>query len=112
MVCDRFTDASRAYQGAARGQGRERVDTLAAWVHGDLTPDLTVLLDAPAAVGMERAGRRGAADRLETEQLAFFERRGKPIWSSPRLSRDGSRSSMRSKPSPTCSAILRVPSTR
>ena len=74
VVCDRFTDASRAYQGAARGQGRERVDTLAAWVHGDLTPDLTVLLDAPAAVGMERAGRRGAADRLETEQLAFFER--------------------------------------
>ena len=74
VVCDRFTDASRAYQGTARGQGRERVDTLAGWVHGDLIPDLTVLLDAPASVGMERAGRRGAADRLESEQLAFFER--------------------------------------
>ena len=74
VVCDRFTDASRAYQGTARGQGRERVDTLAEWVHGDLSPDLTVLLDAPAAVGMARAGRRGAADRLESEQLAFYER--------------------------------------
>ena len=74
VVCDRFTDASRAYQGSARGQGRQRVDLLADWVHGDLTPDLTVLLDAPASVGMERAGRRGTADRLESEQLAFFER--------------------------------------
>lgn len=73
IVCDRFTDASRAYQGTARGQGRERVETLAEWVHGDLSPDLTILLDAPASLGMERAGRRGAADRLESEQLEFFD---------------------------------------
>lgn len=74
VVCDRFTDASRAYQGAARGQGRERVETLAEWAEAGTRPDLTLLLDAPAAVGMQRAGRRGAADRLESEKLDFYER--------------------------------------
>lgn len=74
VICDRFTDASRAYQGAGRGLDRRRIDTLADWVHGDLNPDLTILLDAPAALGLERAGQRGAADRLETEQASFYAR--------------------------------------
>lgn len=74
VICDRFTDASRAYQGAGRGQGRERVEQLAAWVHDGLDPDLTLLLDAPAAVGMARAEQRGERDRLDSEQRSFYER--------------------------------------
>lgn len=74
VLCDRFTDASRAYQGAGRGQGIERVNTLAEWVHGDLNPDLTILLDAPAELGMRRAKKRGATDRLESEQMSFYTR--------------------------------------
>lgn len=75
VLCDRFTDASYAYQGGGRGIALERIADLEAWVQGDLRPDLTVLLDAPVAVGMARAGRReGAADRFEREDLGFFER--------------------------------------
>ncbi len=74
VICDRFTDASRAYQGAGRGLDRGRIETLASWVQGDLQPDLTILLDAPAAVGRQRAAERGAADRLESEQASFYRR--------------------------------------
>ena len=74
VICDRFTDASRAYQGAGRGLDRAKIETLADWVHEGLEPDLTLLLDAPASVGMGRAERRGATDRLETEQRSFYER--------------------------------------
>lgn len=74
VICDRFTDASRAYQGAGRGLDRQQIDTLASWVQGGLEPDLTVLLDAPAGVGMQRAVRRGETDRLESEQHSFYER--------------------------------------
>lgn len=74
VICDRFTDASRAYQGAGRGLGLERIELLADWVHGDLNPDRTLLLDAPAQIGMQRAGRRSDADRLESEKLPFYER--------------------------------------
>ncbi len=74
VICDRFTDASRAYQGAGRGLDRQRIDTLANWVQDGLQPDITLLLDAPASVGMGRAERRGAADRLESEQQPFYER--------------------------------------
>ncbi len=74
VLCDRFTDASRAYQGAGRGLDRERIEALAEWVQDGLEPDVTVLLDAPADVGMARAGQRGAADRLESEEHAFYER--------------------------------------
>ncbi len=74
VVCDRFTDSSRAYQGAGRGLPMETIDRLAGWVHGEHWPDLTILLDAPVDVGLERAGRRGAADRFEQEQVLFFER--------------------------------------
>ncbi|MEE8220194.1 MAG: dTMP kinase [Woeseiaceae bacterium] len=74
VVCDRFTDASRAYQGNGRGLNQTKISTLADWVQEDLQPDLTILLDAPAEVGMDRAGRRGAADRLEIEKTDFYAR--------------------------------------
>ena len=74
VICDRFTDASRAYQGAGRGLDRQRIDTLANWVQDGLQPEITLLLDAPANVGMGRAERRGEADRLESEQQSFYER--------------------------------------
>ena len=74
VICDRFTDSSRAYQSAGRGLAIETVDQLAEWVHGDLVPDLTVLLDAPVEVGMARAGQRGEPDRIEQEKHEFFAR--------------------------------------
>jgi len=74
VICDRFTDSSRAYQGAGRGLPLETVDQLAEWVHGDLWPDLTILLDAPVEVGMARAGNRSKPDRIEQEEHAFFAR--------------------------------------
>jgi dTMP kinase len=75
VLCDRFTDATYAYQGGGRGIAAERIAVLEDWVQGALRPDLTLLLDAPVTVGMVRAGRReGGADRFEREQTAFFER--------------------------------------
>ena len=74
VLCDRFTDATYAYQGGGRGLSFERIGLLEEWVQGDLRPDLTVLLDVSVAVGLERAGRRGAADRFERETVRFFER--------------------------------------
>ena len=74
VLSDRFTDSSRAYQGGGRGIPREQIDRLAKWVHGDLWPDLTVLLDAPVEVGISRAGRRGKPDRFEAERFEFFAR--------------------------------------
>jgi dTMP kinase len=74
VVCDRFTDATRAYQGCGRGVDRARIEALAEWVHGDLQPELTVLLDAPPEVGMQRARKRGETDRLEIEQVDFYRR--------------------------------------
>lgn len=74
VICDRFTDSSRAYQGAGRGLPQEDINLLAKWVHEDLQPDLTILLDAPVETGMGRAGRRGKPDRFEIEQGEFFTR--------------------------------------
>lgn len=75
VVCDRFTDASRAYQGAGRELGEAAVDALAGLVHPDLQPDLTLLLDVPVAVGMGRiSGRHGGPDRMEQNQPEFLER--------------------------------------
>jgi len=74
VVCDRFTDASRAYQGSGRGLDLNKINTLAEWVQDELKPDLTLLLDAPAEVGMRRAEQRGETDRLESEQASFYRR--------------------------------------
>lgn len=74
VLCDRFTDASYAYQGAGRGVPAAQLDTLANWVHRDLVPDLTVLVDIdPAQAQLRRVGAR-ASDRFEAESLSFFER--------------------------------------
>jgi len=74
VVSDRFTDSSRAYQGGGRGIPMATIDSLADWVHGDIWPDLTILLDAPVEIGMARASHRGAPDRIEREKNDFFER--------------------------------------
>lgn len=74
VLCDRFTDASYAYQGGGRGIDSARIRVLEQWLHSDLQPDLTLLLDLPVAQGLERAGRRSQADRFEVEESAFFER--------------------------------------
>jgi dTMP kinase len=74
VLCDRFTDATYAYQGGGRGIDAEKIARLEHWVQGDFRPDLTVLLDVPVAVGLARAGTRGALDRFEQEQVEFFER--------------------------------------
>jgi dTMP kinase len=76
VICDRFTDATRAYQGYGRGMDLAWIEQLAAAVHGDLQPDCTLLLDLPVEVGLSRArGRSGtAADRFEAEVEEFFER--------------------------------------
>jgi dTMP kinase len=73
VLCDRFTDATYAYQGGGRGLDRKAIAQLEQLVQGELRPDLTVLLDAPVAIGRERASARGAPDRFEQEQQAFFE---------------------------------------
>ena len=74
VICDRFTDSSRAYQGAGRGLPLDDINRLADWVHGDLQPDITILLDAPVETGMSRAGKRSAPDRIEIEREDFFNR--------------------------------------
>jgi dTMP kinase len=74
VICDRFTDASRAYQGNGRGLDMRRIDTLADWVQQGIEPDLTLLLDAPAETGMQRARDRGEGDRMDNEELAFYQR--------------------------------------
>lgn len=74
VLCDRFTDATYAYQGGGRGMSTGRIAALENWVQGDLRPDATLLLDLPVEVGMQRAGARGEFDRFEREKLEFFER--------------------------------------
>jgi dTMP kinase len=74
VISDRFTDSTRAYQGGGRGFPRDNIEWLAKLVHGDLQPDLTILLDAPVETGMQRADRRGELDRFEVEQTEFFNR--------------------------------------
>jgi len=76
VVCDRFTDATRAYQGSGRGVDAELIESLARAVHGGLQPDCTLLLDLPVAAGLARARARSgvASDRFEAEAEAFFER--------------------------------------
>lgn len=72
VLCDRFTDATYAYQGGGRGLGVGRIGLLETLVQGDLRPDLTLLFDLPPEVGLARARGRGAADRFESETVTFF----------------------------------------
>jgi len=74
VLSDRFTDASFAYQGGGRGQPIERIAELERWAAAGLQPHLTLLLDLPVADGMRRANGRGSADRIEMENVDFFER--------------------------------------
>lgn len=73
VICDRFTDATYAYQGGGRGIDVQRIALLEDWVQQGLQPDTTLLFDLPVAQGLERAGKRGALDRFEQEQQDFFE---------------------------------------
>jgi len=73
VLCDRFTDATYAYQGGGRGISMTRIAELENWVQGTLRPDLTILLDLPIEIGMKRASERSEPDRIEKEQNSFFE---------------------------------------
>ena len=77
VLCDRFTDATYAYQGGGRGMSTDSIDALVRIVHPDMQPDLTILMDATVQTGMARANSRNGQqgpDRFETERLEFFER--------------------------------------
>jgi len=74
IICDRFTDATYAYQGGGRGIEVQRICLLEDWVQQGFQPDTTLLFDLPVAQGLERAGKRGALDRFEQEQQDFFEK--------------------------------------
>lgn len=74
VLCDRFTEATYAYQGGGRQLDVDKITELEEWVQGDLRPDLTIILDAPVEVGRARAGRRSEPDRIEKEHDAFFQR--------------------------------------
>ncbi|MEJ2590894.1 MAG: dTMP kinase [Candidatus Thiodiazotropha sp.] len=74
VLCDRYTDASYAYQGAGRGIPHEKIALLENFVQGALRPDLTLLLDLPVETGLARAGERSAPDRFESEALDFFDK--------------------------------------
>jgi len=73
VLCDRFTDATYAYQGGGRGLSFQRIEQLECFVQGDLRPDLTLIFDLPVEIGLSRAAARGRLDRFEQEGLAFFE---------------------------------------
>ena len=74
VLCDRFTDATFAYQGGGRGISMERISQLENWVQGELRPDLTIILDLPVDIGLKRAGQRSEPDRFELEKSEFFNR--------------------------------------
>jgi dTMP kinase len=74
VLCDRFTDATWAYQGGGRGLDAAKIAQLEELVQGGFRPDLTLLLDVPVVLGLERAGKRGKLDRFERETVEFFER--------------------------------------
>lgn len=74
VLCDRFTDATYAYQGGGRGMDQKCIADLEHWVQGALRPDYVLLLDVPVAVGLQRIKKRSAEDRIEAEKAQFFER--------------------------------------
>ncbi len=73
VLCDRFTDATYAYQGGGRGLAFQRIEQLEQFVQGEMRPDLTLIFDLPVAIGLSRAAARGRLDRFEQEGLEFFE---------------------------------------
>ena len=73
VLCDRFTDATYAYQGGGRNMRVSTIAWLENLVQGNLKPDLTLLFDAPVELGMERARNRSIFDRFESEKISFFE---------------------------------------
>ena len=75
VLCDRFTDATYAYQGGGRNMKISTIEWLENLVQGTLRPDLTLLLDAPVEIGIARVRERGALDRFELEKISFFEQR-------------------------------------
>lgn len=72
VLCDRFTDATYAYQAGGRGVPVDKIATLEQWVHPDTQPDLTLLFDLPPEIAAQRLAQARAADRFESEQLDFF----------------------------------------
>ena len=74
VLCDRFTDATYAYQGAGRQMGYDLIANLESMVQGELRPDLTLILDIPVEQGLQRAGQRSEPDRFELEKADFFNR--------------------------------------
>ncbi len=74
VISDRFVDASFAYQGAGRGIAESRIEYLKEWLIKDLSPQHTLLLDAPPALGLDRIKARGELDRIEGEKIDFFNR--------------------------------------
>ena len=74
ILCDRFIDASYAYQGGGRGIDTSRINLLEKWIQSYLTPDLTLLFDLDVSIGMARSQKRSAADRFEQEKNIFFEK--------------------------------------
>lgn len=74
VLCDRFTDATYAYQGGGRGLSLATIAQLEVLVQGELRPDLTLILDIDVELGLARARERGELDRFESETIAFFER--------------------------------------
>ncbi len=74
VLCDRFTDATFAYQGGGRGLPLEIIARLESLVQSGLQPDLTILLDTPVEIGLERIRERGGTDRFESQRLEFFQR--------------------------------------
>ena len=74
VLCDRFTDATYAYQGAGRGLDTKLISQLERLVQENLRPDLTVIFDLDPRIGLERARQRGQLDRIESQKLEFFQR--------------------------------------
>ena len=74
VLCDRFTDATFAYQGGGRQLGFDRVQALADWVHPNFAPDLTLLFDLAPDAAQDRVAHRGALDRIESEAIEFHAR--------------------------------------
>ncbi len=74
VLCDRFTDATYAYQGGGRGLPLDLIGSLESMIQSGLQPDLTILLDAPVEIGLERIRERGGTDRFENQRLEFFQR--------------------------------------